>query len=54
MQYIQYRQPLSDRKACEGARSDDLVKIKREFAPSSLYELMFWDMSWREEGWIVE
>ena len=37
----------------EGARPEELTKIEKEYAASSRYELMFWDMSWREESWIA-
>lgn len=41
---------LVDRLA-EGARSDDLARMQREFMTSSRYELMFWEMAWRQESW---
>jgi len=35
----------------EGARPGDLGRMECAFLASSRYELMFWEMAWRQEGW---
>jgi thiaminase (transcriptional activator TenA) len=37
----------------DGARGEDLARMERDFTASSRYELMFWDMAWRQEMWPV-
>ncbi len=37
----------------KGAGAEDRARMEAHYLVSSRYELMFWEMSWREEGWPV-
>jgi thiaminase (transcriptional activator TenA) len=35
----------------EGAGKEERTRMEREYMASSRYELLFWDMAWRQEAW---